>query len=67
MEILEHMDDVDVVVIGSGDGDFIPLVKRLKRAGKRVEVAAFRASTDDALIAAVDSFMALDGRFRLQR
>lgn len=67
MEILEHLDDVDVVVIGSGDGDFIPLVKRLKRAGKRVEVAAFRASTDVALIAAVDSFMALDGRFRLQR
>lgn len=67
MEILDHLDDVDVVVIGSGDGDFVPLVKRLKRAGKRVEVAAFRASTDEALIAAVDGFLALDGRFRLQR
>lgn len=67
MEILDHVDDLDVVVIGSGDGDFVPLVKRLRRLGKRVEVAAFRASTDEALIAAVDGFLALDGRFRLAR
>ena len=32
---------------------------------KRVEVAAFRASTDEGLIAAADAFMGLDGRFRL--
>ena len=67
MEILDRVDDVDVVVIGSGDGDFVPLVKRLRRLGKRVEVAAFRASTDEALIAAVDGFLSLDGRFRLAR
>jgi hypothetical protein len=28
-------------------------------------VAAFRASTDEALIAAADGFTGLDGRFRL--
>jgi uncharacterized LabA/DUF88 family protein len=67
MEMLDAIDDVDVYVIGSGDGDFVPLVKRLKRAGKRVEVAAFRASTDEALIAAADAFTPLDGRFRMQR
>lgn len=67
MEILDHVDELDVVVIGSGDGDFVPLVKRLRRLGKRVEVASFRASTDEALIAAVDGFLALDGRFRLAR
>ncbi len=67
MEILDLVDDLDVVVIGSGDGDFVPLVKRLRRLGKRVEVAAFRASTDEALIAAVDGFLALDGHFRLGR
>ncbi len=65
MEILDAVDDVDVVVIGSGDGDFVPLVKRLKRLHKRVEVAAFRASTDEALIAAADAYTGLDGRFRL--
>lgn len=67
LEILDHLDEVDVFVIGTGDGDFVPLVKRLRRLGKRVEVAAFRASTDDALIAAADAFIALDGRFRLNR
>ncbi len=65
MEILDAIDDVDVVVLGSGDGDFLPLVKRLQRLRKRVEVAAFRASTDEALIAAADAFCGLDGRFRL--
>jgi len=67
MEILDHLDEVDVFVIGTGDGDFVPLVRRLRRLGKRVEVAAFRASTDEALIAAADAFIALDGRFRLNR
>jgi uncharacterized LabA/DUF88 family protein len=67
MEILDHLEDVDVFVIGTGDGDFVPLIKRLRREGKRVEVAAFRASTDEALIAAADAFVALDGRFRLNR
>ncbi len=65
MEILDQLDDVDVVVLCSGDGDFIPLVQRLKRERKRVEVAAFRASTDDALIRAADAFVPLDGRFRM--
>ncbi|HEY4220154.1 MAG TPA: NYN domain-containing protein, partial [Myxococcota bacterium] len=65
MEILDSMAALDVVVLCSGDGDFVPLVQRLKREGKRVEVAAFRASTDDALIKAADAFTSLDGRFRL--
>jgi uncharacterized LabA/DUF88 family protein len=65
MEILDRLDAVDIVVLCSGDGDFVPLVQRLKREGKRVEVAAFRAATDDALIKAADSFVSLDGRFRM--
>jgi uncharacterized LabA/DUF88 family protein len=67
MEILDVVDDLDIVVLGSGDGDFLPLVKRLRRLGKRVEVAAFRASTDEALIGGADAFVGLDGRFRLPR
>jgi uncharacterized LabA/DUF88 family protein len=65
MEMLDAAGELDVVVLGSGDGDFVPLVKRLQREKKRVEVAAFRASTDEALIAAADGFTGLDGRFRL--
>jgi uncharacterized LabA/DUF88 family protein len=67
MEVLDAIDDIDVVVLGSGDGDFLPLVKRLRRLGKRVEVAAFRASCDEALVAGADQFIGLDGRFRLAR
>lgn len=65
VEILDALDDLDVIVLCSGDGDFLPLVKRLRRQHKRVEVAAFRASTDEALIAAAERFWPLDGRFRL--
>jgi uncharacterized LabA/DUF88 family protein len=65
MEILDHLDAIDVLVLCSGDGDFVPLTERLRREGKRVEVAAFRSATDDALVKAADAFVALDGRFRM--
>jgi uncharacterized LabA/DUF88 family protein len=65
MEILDNLGDLDVIVLGSGDGDFVPLVKRLRREGRRVEVAAFRSATDEALVGAADAFVGLDGRFRL--
>lgn len=65
VEILDAQDDLDVVVLCSGDGDFLPLVKWLQRHKKRVEVAAFRASADEALLQAADTFWPLDGRFRL--
>ena len=65
MEILDAVDSLDVVVLCSGDGDFLPLVKRLQREGKRVEIAAFRAATDEALIKGADMFVPLDGRFRM--
>lgn len=65
VEILDAEADVDVIILCSGDGDFLPLVKRLQRHKKRVEVAAFRASADEALLQAADSFWPLDGRFRL--
>lgn len=65
VEILDAQDDIDVIVLCSGDGDFLPLVKRLRRDKKRVEIAAFRASADEALIGTADRFWPLDGRFRL--
>ncbi len=65
MEVLDSLDDVDTVVLASGDGDFIPLVQRLKRAGKKVEVAAFKRSADTALVAAADAFTALDETFKM--
>ncbi|MBI4434331.1 NYN domain-containing protein, partial [Candidatus Uhrbacteria bacterium] len=47
---------VDVVVICSGDGDFIPLVEYLQHQGRLVEVAAFRPTTSGKLQNLVDDF-----------
>ncbi|MEQ9501882.1 MAG: NYN domain-containing protein [Deltaproteobacteria bacterium] len=41
MEAIERSDAAKTVVLVSGDGDFAPLVKQLKRLGARVEIAAF--------------------------
>jgi uncharacterized LabA/DUF88 family protein len=51
---------IDVVVLVSGDGDFIALVEYLKNMGKRVEVAAFGRSTSGKLKEAADEFIDLD-------
>lgn len=51
---------VDVVVLVSGDGDYIPLVEYLKNQGKRVEVIAFGRSTSNRLKEIADEFMDLE-------
>jgi len=47
---------LDVVVLASGDGDFIPLVDHLKSLGCQVETIAFGRSTSGRLKEAVDDF-----------
>ena len=51
---------LDVIVLCSGDGDFIPLVEYLKNEGKRVEVAAFGRTTSAKLKEIADEFVDLD-------
>jgi uncharacterized LabA/DUF88 family protein len=65
MEIIDARNKLDVVVLCSGDGDFVPLVQRLKRWRRRVEVAAFTNSTQQDLIRAADEFVDLTGRFKV--
>jgi len=50
---------VDVIVLISGDGDFVPLVEFLKNQGRQVEVLAFKKSTSSRLIQAADDFIDL--------
>ncbi|MFC1638649.1 NYN domain-containing protein [Patescibacteria group bacterium] len=50
---------LDVVVIVSGDGDFVELVEYLKHHGRQVEVIAFRQSASSKLIEAADDFVDL--------
>lgn len=51
---------LDVVIIGSGDGDFVPLVEYLKEnMGAQVEVVAFGKSSSAKLKEATDDFLDL--------
>jgi len=50
---------VDVIVLVSGDGDFIQLVEYLKNQGKRAEVIAFGKSTSSRLREIADEFIDL--------
>ena len=61
---------VDTIVIGSGDGDFIPLVEYLKNQGRRAEVIAFGRSSSGKLKEACDEFIDLGeetGRYIIKR
>lgn len=62
--------NVDAVVLGSGDGDFIQLVEYLKNQGKRVEVIAFGRSASSRLKEIADEFIDLEdnaGNFLLKK
>ncbi len=51
----------DIVILVSGDGDFVPMVKYLQWGlGKGVEVAAFGKTTSSHLREAADTFIDLD-------
>lgn len=47
---------LDVVVLVSGDGDFIPLVEYLKFIGQQVEVIAYSKSASSKLMEIADDF-----------
>lgn len=50
---------LDVIVLASGDGDFVPLLEFLKNQGKQVEVIAFGKSASNKLREAADDFVDL--------
>ncbi len=61
MDAIELANKLDVIVLVSGDGDYIPLVQHLKRAfGCKVEGMAFGKSTSSKLREEVDTFIDLD-------
>src|SRR5882724_4605700 len=51
---------LDVIILASGDGDFIPLVEYLKNQGKRVEILSFGKTTSSRLKEVADEFIDLD-------
>jgi uncharacterized LabA/DUF88 family protein len=69
MDAIKIASKVDVVVIVSGDGDYLPLLSYIQNAsGCLVEVAAFRQTTSSKLIEEADDFINLseDERYLLK-
>lgn len=61
MDAIELAPKLDVIVIVSGDGDFVRLVQHLKHAlGCYVEVMAFGKSSSQKLIEEADDFIDLE-------
>lgn len=61
MDTIKLSSKIDVVVLISGDGDFVPLVEYLQSNGQKVEVMAFGRSASGKLREAADIFIDLDG------
>ena len=60
MDAIQLAQKVDVIVLVSGDGDYVPLVEHLKHLGCKVEMVAFGTSSSSKLKEAVDGFTDLD-------
>lgn len=60
IDAIRLAEKLDVIVLVSGDGDYIPLVNYLQNTkGCLVEVAAFRQTTSSKLIEEADDFLNL--------
>jgi uncharacterized LabA/DUF88 family protein len=65
LDVLSLSSKIDVAILVTGDGDFVPLVDRLAMDGVRVEVASFRETTSSELFHAADQMHFLDERVLL--
>ncbi len=59
IDVMEQRERFSRVVLVTGDSDFVPLVRSLKKGGIRVEAAMFRAHAAKELMAEVDAFIVL--------
>jgi len=57
IDAVKLAEKVDVLILMTGDGDFVPCVEYLQAKGVIVEVVAFGASTSSELRGACDLFM----------
>ncbi len=59
-EALERNSDVSTFIIGTGDGDFLPLIDAVHERGKKVVVIALKSTLSNALAGAADQIRYLD-------
>lgn len=57
VDVIRMLDMLDVVVIVSGDGDYVPLVSYCKSRGRIVEVMGFRETTATVLVEEADAYI----------
>lgn len=60
MVSLAYENNYDTAIIVSGDGDFVPAVKKCQKLGKKVENAYFRISRSDFLKKVCNSSIKMD-------
>jgi len=62
MDIMKiaHETKPDIIVLATGDSDFIPLVKELRKKGIRVEIASFVENTSKKLAMIASGFINLN-------
>lgn len=56
VDIIRMLDTLDVVILVSGDGDYVPLGEYVKNRGRIFHVASFRESTSSKLVEAADVY-----------
>lgn len=64
IDVVRMLDMLDVVVLVTGDGDFVPLIDFAKSRGRIVEVMAFRETTSSKLVEATDEYTNLSDNKR---
>ena len=60
IDVMELVEKLDVVVLVTGDGDFVSLVNLVKTIGPRVEVISFLHNTARDLIQSVDCHLQIE-------
>lgn len=58
-DIVRAIDYADVIVLVSGDGDFVPILALAQERGKRIEVVAFRENASGDSLDIADHFVNL--------
>ena len=59
MDIMKLYNNLDVIVLASGDGDYVPLIEYLRNHGQFVEVIAFGESASSKIKEQADEFIDL--------
>ncbi len=60
MDIIKLMNKLDVIVLASGDGDYLPLLEYLQMSGQFTETLAFGKSCSGKVKEVTDYFIDLD-------